>query len=214
MGRTDTSRSCPSPPARQVAGRPVVGQPDAVGGPPQVHRGHPSRETTLTESLGQTPPATSAHVRIPALWAGGSADLRGFSRADRLGWWGSRITVREAIAARVEADLRREGPRSDGSTSRRRLRCCSHIAQPHGRSTRLEVIAGSWDDPSRKWWQGSIRIRWCRSHVDGPGVSLGTCWRTSGRVRPSTSGTYVVVLAWAGGHRTVTSPAMSGWGVQ
>jgi hypothetical protein len=32
MGRTGTSRSCPSGPARQVAGRHVVGQPDAVGG--------------------------------------------------------------------------------------------------------------------------------------------------------------------------------------
>src|SRR2546427_4671681 len=32
MERTGTSRSCPSGPARQVAGRHVVGQPDAVGG--------------------------------------------------------------------------------------------------------------------------------------------------------------------------------------
>ena len=32
MERTGTSRSCPSGPARQVAGRYVVGQPDAVGG--------------------------------------------------------------------------------------------------------------------------------------------------------------------------------------
>src|SRR5918998_644212 len=32
MERTGTSRSCPSGPTRQVAGRHVVGQPDAVGG--------------------------------------------------------------------------------------------------------------------------------------------------------------------------------------
>ena len=32
MERTGTSRSCPSGPARQVAGRYVVGQPDAVSG--------------------------------------------------------------------------------------------------------------------------------------------------------------------------------------
>src|SRR5829696_982713 len=32
MERTGTSRSCPSGPARQVAGRHVVGQPAAVGG--------------------------------------------------------------------------------------------------------------------------------------------------------------------------------------
>src|SRR5438105_15465371 len=32
MERTGTSRSCPSGPARQVAGWHVVGQPDAVGG--------------------------------------------------------------------------------------------------------------------------------------------------------------------------------------
>ena len=32
MERMGTSRSCPSGPARQVAGRHVVGQPDAVGG--------------------------------------------------------------------------------------------------------------------------------------------------------------------------------------
>src|SRR5438552_3558501 len=32
MERTGTSRSCPSGPARPVAGRHVVGQPDAVGG--------------------------------------------------------------------------------------------------------------------------------------------------------------------------------------
>ena len=32
MERTGTSRSCPSEPARQGAGRHVVGQPDAVGG--------------------------------------------------------------------------------------------------------------------------------------------------------------------------------------
>jgi len=32
MERTGTSRSCPSGPARQVAGRHVVGQPDAFGG--------------------------------------------------------------------------------------------------------------------------------------------------------------------------------------
>src|SRR6185503_1403379 len=32
MERTGTSRSCPSGPARQGAGRHVVGQPDALGG--------------------------------------------------------------------------------------------------------------------------------------------------------------------------------------
>ncbi|MGZ3637806.1 MAG: hypothetical protein ACXVCX_08210, partial [Ktedonobacterales bacterium] len=58
MGRTGTSRFCPSGPARQVAGRHVVGQPDAVGGLVEGVAGRVHGCGVLTAASRRAPTAT------------------------------------------------------------------------------------------------------------------------------------------------------------
>ena len=70
MERTGTSRSCPSGPARQVAGRHVVGQPDAVGGLVEGVAGRPETEPHPDHRIERVP-----RSRRPETWAPGTTTV-------------------------------------------------------------------------------------------------------------------------------------------
>src|SRR5215218_2167378 len=115
MGRTGTSRSCPSrPPARQVAGRHVVGQPDAVGGLIEgvagrvhgrgVHRQDDGR--LAARPPGSRSPRWRAHqvdAHISRNSATFSSSQSGPGSSQRVWWAYSHPTI-------LEGQLRRRGP--------------------------------------------------------------------------------------------------------
>lgn len=197
MERTGTSRSCPSGPARQVAGRHVVGQPDAVGGLVEsvagrvhgrsVHRQDDGRlaarahlgrgrrgggRTRLTRTSRGTPPPSPHPSPAPG-------------RAREFGGHIATPTI-------LEGPLRRRGPvlpSLPAPGSRDSVRAC-------GVETKRAIAHPSMR--SRKWLPGRGPPRWSRpphgkrgveqhlegwSHADGP---IGT--------KPAETG---------GGHRAV-----------